>query len=348
MASTANESNVKPTQEHEVALLGRGCALLLSEMQAQIAELRAAANSCLNTRPNTTTIDIALSCTYEATTRLGHLISVLALLHDGAQQTDGPRTGLRPMLRAIVGTRAIVINIDQDLKGRMNSNTYRRVAVALVIHAATASVGPGASFVFTLTTTDKADHAMTLVTEVDHTAPDWSSIPTAPALAAIVKAAGGTCLESCSDTTYSCSVTLPAHRTTETDLKRTNRASAVRQSQIVLFIEDDPLLRTAVSSWLIKLGHNVIDAEDTDQALALFDAHESSIDVIVQDLILPGSIDGEVLLQTLVGRNPAIPVIVASGTIDTVTAEHILALGATAYLNKPYKLDQLMALVEGT
>ena len=114
----------------------------------------------------------------------------------------------------------------------------------------------------------------------------------------------------------------------------------------VLLIEDDPLLRSAVRSWMIKMGFEVLEADNSDTAIEMFEAHRQTIDVVMQDLVLPGELNGVELLQELLSRRADLPVIIASGAIDADGADQLYAMGAKAYLSKPYKMEQLMALLD--
>ena len=54
----------------------------------------------------------------------------------------------------------------------------------------------------------------------------------------------------------------------------------------ILIVEDDPNIRKLVRVNLTKRGYTVSEAEDSHQAMALFQAE--SVDLVVLDLMLPG------------------------------------------------------------
>ena len=113
----------------------------------------------------------------------------------------------------------------------------------------------------------------------------------------------------------------------------------------VLYIEDEPLLRNSVHTWLDSMGFDVLVAEDGNTGLAMFHEHLNDIDLIIQDFILPG-IKGDVLLDEFVDEAPQIPVIVCSGYPDGRDYNWLVDRGARAFLSKPFKIDKLMEIIE--
>ena len=113
------------------------------------------------------------------------------------------------------------------------------------------------------------------------------------------------------------------------------------QNRTILLIEDEPLLRDGVISWLKSLDLEVIPAADGKSGLKLFNENKDKIDLIIQDFILPG-IKGEVLLETFTANHPEIPVIVVSGYPDGKDYEWIIEKGAYAFLPKPFRMEELV------
>jgi len=112
----------------------------------------------------------------------------------------------------------------------------------------------------------------------------------------------------------------------------------------ILFIEDEPLIHNSISMWLKSLGFNVLAAEDGLKAYELFCQHENEIDLILQDYILPG-MKGEELLSHFSASARDIPIVVMSAFSGDVNNSGILEKGASAYLPKPFKINQLIELI---
>lgn len=112
----------------------------------------------------------------------------------------------------------------------------------------------------------------------------------------------------------------------------------------ILVIEDEPKIAQAVKKGLELSGYAVDAVHDADSGLAY--ARDPDYDAIVLDRMLPGSMDGVKLCQTLRKEGISTPVIMltARGTIgDRVEG---LNSGADDYLVKPFSFDELTARVK--
>ena len=65
----------------------------------------------------------------------------------------------------------------------------------------------------------------------------------------------------------------------------------------VLLVEDEDMLRHALSKMLRKHGFSVIEAGNGSAALDLVRGYRNSIEVILLDLTLPGASSGEVVAE---------------------------------------------------
>jgi two-component system cell cycle sensor histidine kinase/response regulator CckA len=108
-------------------------------------------------------------------------------------------------------------------------------------------------------------------------------------------------------------------------------------TETILLVEDEPAVRQLVSVALQRAGYHVLEAQDGEDALARFDAHEGSIDLLVTDLRMP-QMDGIELVRLLRERVPHLKVICVSGYPSTgmnrAVTEH--------YLNKPFSRAELL------
>ena len=106
-------------------------------------------------------------------------------------------------------------------------------------------------------------------------------------------------------------------------------------------VEDDPLIRAAVTRGLVQRGHVVLGASTGLGALGEIVDHRP--DVVVLDLGLP-DIDGLELLRMLRAVS-SVPVIVATARDDEQEIIRTLDAGADDYVVKPYSADQLDARI---
>jgi len=110
----------------------------------------------------------------------------------------------------------------------------------------------------------------------------------------------------------------------------------------ILVVEDDAQLAKQVASALTEAGHDAVTVHNGERALDK--AKETSFDLIVLDVILPG-MDGFDILRHLRSQHMASRVLMltARGEVkDRVTG---LQLGADDYLPKPFVMRELVARV---
>lgn len=107
----------------------------------------------------------------------------------------------------------------------------------------------------------------------------------------------------------------------------------------VLVVEDEVNLREPLVYLLQKEGYDVIEAEDGNAAIELFNSHNP--DLLLLDLMLPGLSGNEVCRQIRVSSEvPIIMLTAKDAEIDKVVG---LELGADDYVTKPYSTRELLA-----
>ncbi len=113
----------------------------------------------------------------------------------------------------------------------------------------------------------------------------------------------------------------------------------------VLVVDDKELMRESIELTLRRNGHQVVTAVDGRQALEVLAG--SRFDLLISDLKMPG-MDGVTLLEQVKSRWNEIEVILitAFGTVDV--AVRAMKLGAFDFIQKPFKADQLLLVVERT
>jgi len=115
-----------------------------------------------------------------------------------------------------------------------------------------------------------------------------------------------------------------------------------RMASKILVVDDEPAVTDLLAYNLRKAGYEVLAAGDGREGLAL--ARQSSPDLILLDLMLPG-LDGlEVCRELRKTSEVAIIMITARGEeIDRVVG---LELGADDYVSKPFSVRELLARIK--
>ena len=110
---------------------------------------------------------------------------------------------------------------------------------------------------------------------------------------------------------------------------------------LVLLVEDDHAVRTAMTGALRDAGHVV---QPVGTALdALRTVTDDHVDLVVLDLGLP-DLDGFEALRLLRGVSD-VPVIIATARTDEPTIVRLLNAGADDYVTKPFSSEHLTARV---
>jgi len=119
-----------------------------------------------------------------------------------------------------------------------------------------------------------------------------------------------------------------------------------RNGRRVLVAEDDESMRDLIVTSLRADGYDVTAAGDLDclgETVGV-DIGPDAVAMIVTDNRMPGC-TGLELLTALRAARWQTPVILITAFGSVATHRHAVALGATAVLDKPFRLEQLRALV---
>jgi CheY-like chemotaxis protein len=111
------------------------------------------------------------------------------------------------------------------------------------------------------------------------------------------------------------------------------------KAETVLVVEDADGLRELTRRLLQRLGYTVLVAGNADEAFQLFEQN-SSIDVILTDVVMPGG-SGPELTSRLVERRPGLEVIYMSGYTDDAIVQHGVLKHGIAFLHKPFTSEAL-------
>jgi two-component system cell cycle response regulator CpdR len=118
---------------------------------------------------------------------------------------------------------------------------------------------------------------------------------------------------------------------------------AVGEEPVVLFAEDEVLLRGDVTAALQEAGFVVIAATNGTEAKALLQEHAGSLRAFVTDVNLGAGPDGWDLGHLARELNPDLPVIYASGGTEQEWASK--GVPNSLFIGKPYATAQIIVAV---
>jgi len=111
---------------------------------------------------------------------------------------------------------------------------------------------------------------------------------------------------------------------------------------LVLVVDDDSLVLTSTRLLIEDLGHRVLCAPSGPQALELYERNQD-IDLVITDMAMP-QMDGAQLAKLLRNRQPALPIILATGYAERLEG----FASQLPRLIKPFKQVDLVQIIGQT
>jgi two-component system cell cycle sensor histidine kinase/response regulator CckA len=109
--------------------------------------------------------------------------------------------------------------------------------------------------------------------------------------------------------------------------------------ETILLVEDEPAVRRLFALALTRAGYRVYEARNGEEAVAVFDEHGDTIDLLLTDMRMP-YMGGAELARDLCARRASLRLLCISGypgsEQDDVKAD---------FLAKPFSRDDLLAKV---
>lgn len=128
----------------------------------------------------------------------------------------------------------------------------------------------------------------------------------------------------------------------ETRSPRTHPYAELSARTTVLVVEDEPALRVVVMLILRRVGFHVLVAENGHDALAVAQAFEGRIDLVITDVILP-RLGARDMVARLKEVRPDVRVLYMSGHSDTeILRRRGLLDDARMFLKKPFTASELV------
>ncbi len=116
-------------------------------------------------------------------------------------------------------------------------------------------------------------------------------------------------------------------------------------SKVIMTVDDSASIRQMVSFTLRDAGYEVIEAVDGKDALGKVDAQ--ALNMVITDLNMP-NLDGISLIRALRALPSCkfIPIVMLTTESQAERKQEGKAAGATGWIVKPFKPEQLIAVVK--
>jgi nitrogen-specific signal transduction histidine kinase len=114
--------------------------------------------------------------------------------------------------------------------------------------------------------------------------------------------------------------------------------------ETVLLVEDESQVRRLVFEVLQARGYKVLAAKDGLEAIPLEENYADRIDLLITDVVMPG-MSGRELAKHVTAARPDTKVLFMSGYTDDAVLRHGVTGPGTAFLQKPFALEDLLQRV---
>jgi PAS domain S-box-containing protein len=115
--------------------------------------------------------------------------------------------------------------------------------------------------------------------------------------------------------------------------------------ELVLVIDDEEMVRDAMSDILSEAGLQVIKAADGPSGIQLFRKHEDELQLVLLDLSMPG-MSGEEVFYKLQAVNSNVPILLISGYSEHEVMDRFVNKGLTGFIQKPYTIESLLQQIQ--
>jgi len=115
------------------------------------------------------------------------------------------------------------------------------------------------------------------------------------------------------------------------------------RGETVLVVDDMPEQREIAEALLTQMGYKVTTLASGEEAIAYLKKNQA--DVLVLDMLMEPGIDGLETYGRILKDNPQQKAVIVSGYTETDRARQALALGASAFIGKPYLTDDIGAAI---
>lgn len=120
---------------------------------------------------------------------------------------------------------------------------------------------------------------------------------------------------------------------------------SVDAQDVVLIVEDEPLIMMLLTDYLSGEGYRVLQAENGEQAFEIL-ATRPHLDLMITDYRLPGGISGVMIAEPAVKLRPDLKVIFISGYPAEIAESGSPIATRAPILAKPFTMETLHTQIE--
>ena len=112
----------------------------------------------------------------------------------------------------------------------------------------------------------------------------------------------------------------------------------------ILVVDDEARMRKLIKDFLVQKGYHIIEAEDGEKALEIFEQNKNKIDLILLDVMMP-KLDGWSVLRQI-RQESKVPIMMLTARGEEQDELFGFELGVDEYISRPFSPKILVARVE--
>ena len=116
------------------------------------------------------------------------------------------------------------------------------------------------------------------------------------------------------------------------------------QDNCILIVDDEQRMRKLIKDFLKAKGYSILEAEDGEKALEIFEENKNKITLILLDVMMP-KLDGWSVLRQI-RQESKVPIIMLTARGEEQDELFGFELGVDEYISKPFSPKILVARVE--
>lgn len=122
---------------------------------------------------------------------------------------------------------------------------------------------------------------------------------------------------------------------------KTHSSQLEQKSLRILVVDDDKENVKLVDKWLSSNNQQTTTFSNSEEALLHFIKNSTAFDAIISDNVMP-NLTGVEMAKVILGLRPAMPIIIASGTIEDIAKDDpLFALENVHFLRKPVNFNEV-------
>ncbi len=112
------------------------------------------------------------------------------------------------------------------------------------------------------------------------------------------------------------------------------------KNEMVLMIDDEPVIQDVGRDMLQKLGYRALVASGAEDGLKIFGERKDEIDLVILDVIMPGA-NGFDVMREIAELKPGVLVLLSSGYNRSFFGEDLIDDKQVNFIQKPYSMEDL-------